>query len=227
MSAHKPTGPTRRGFLERAAATVAAAPFAATAASAAARPSPAAVHPSTVDADEASRDPSISASRAAAAGYRTLDEDEAAFAEALARALCPADLHTPDGVVCGLVAQLDRELAGDCARAAASFAPVAWDYGEVCELRQTVTDREYFRAGVAAVDAVAQAHHGRRFAALAPTEALILLGAIELGEATHPRFPLVSWLSQAVHPLVQGAALADPIHLGYGNKVYWKVIGSI
>lgn len=221
MSLRKNTGTTRRRFLGQAVAAAGVAPLMAGQAESVVRASELGV-----GAREAVSGPSSHASPSSASSYRTLNLEEAAFTEALVRCLCPADGLTPDGVACGLARQIDRELAGDLAQAARRFAPIAWSYGEVCEPQQSSVDRQYFRAGVAAINDVSERRHGARFADLVPSDGLALLGAIELGQLDHARFPLASWMRVSLKPLVTGAALADPIHERYSNKVLWKVIGS-
>lgn len=212
MRAQPSSATSRRTFLTRAAASVALAPMATASASPAV---------ATVDGTQ-------TGSRSSEpARYRTLDADEAAFTEALVRAVCPSDAFTPDGVACGLAGQIDRELSGALAVAARAFAPISWSYGAVCEPRDAAEDRQYFRAGVAAVDTLARERHGVRFADLSASDAVQLLGAIEVGDAVHPRFPAAHWMRTQVRPLLTTASLADPIHVGFGNKVHWKVIGSI
>lgn len=218
MVERRTTGTTRRRFLGRAAAMASLGPIAAGAASAA----PLATLGNVSAPRTGSRELTP---HAPAPGYATLRADEAAFAEALVRALCPSDRLTPDGVACGLAREIDRELSGALADAHASFAPIHWEHS-AGESQDTSADRHFFAAGVAAINAVSRDQRGVEFAELAPASALTLLADIESSQVAHARFPLAAWLTHFVQPLVVGAALAEPIHREHSNRVFWKVIGS-
>ena len=218
MVERKTTGTTRRRFLGRAAAMASLGSLAAGEGSAA---SSAALGDLPVPRPRGSE---LSPS-APAPGYASLSAAEAAFAEALVRALCPSDRLTPDGVTCGLAREIDRELSGALADAHAAFAPIAWEYS-AGESQDTTADRHFFAAGVAAINAVSRERRGAEFAALAPASALSLIADIESLHVAHARFPLAAWLTRSVQPLVVGAALAEPIHRAHSNRVFWKVIGS-
>lgn len=218
MVGRKTTGTTRRRFLGRAVALASLGPLAASGASAASQGA-------LDDLPAPRREDSESPRNSPAPGYAMLSADEAAFTEALVRALCPSDRLTPDGVACGLAREIDRELSGALADAHAAFAPITWDYS-ACEPQDTSTDRHFFAAGVAAINSVSRERCGAEFAALAPASALSLLADLESQQIAHARFPLATWLTRSVQPLVVGAALAEPIHREHSNRVFWKVIGS-
>ena len=154
-------------------------------------------------------------------GYRSLTPEEAAFTEHMVNALCPADHITPDGVTCGLALfidrQLDGELGGRCAQG-------AWEHGEAQSYSQLpLTQEQFFKAGVASVDAVCQQRFGVRFSDLAAPVAVELLRDIAVGRVVATELPLAAWYSQLVDPLLVRASFSGPVHDEHLSKVFWKL----
>jgi gluconate 2-dehydrogenase gamma chain len=127
----------------------------------------------------------------AIAPYRTLNASEAAFTEAMVNAFCPADRLTPNGVDCGLAASIDRQLAG-----------------------VALTQQQFFKGGIAAMNAACEERFACRFDQLAPAEASAYLREVA-----------AAWLNQIVDPLLIQASFAGPVYDRYGNRVFWKLFG--
>lgn len=143
------------------------------------------------------------ASATAASRYRSLTDVEAAFTEAMVNALCPADQLTPDGVTSGLAAFIDAHLAGD---PGAPGRP------------------ELFKAGLAAADAACARTHGVPFARLSEPDARQFLRAMAAGEV-QADFPLASWSSDVVDPMLKQACFSGEIYEAHGSRMFWKLFG--
>jgi gluconate 2-dehydrogenase gamma chain len=140
-----------------------------------------------------------------------LRPDEVAFTEAMVHVLCPADHLTPDGVTCGLAIFVDRQLAGEFDAGAEHPAPAAQE--------------QLFKAGVAAANAACQERFGVGFDRLAPSAAREFLRDIAAGRIADAQFPLASWSTQIVDPLLMQACFAGPIYDAYSSKMFWKLFG--
>ncbi len=204
MSEHTTHGPTRRGFLESALALVSV----------------------PLVAQSLSASPSSAAAAAELAprvhtGYRSLTPDEAAFTESMVNALCPADHMTPSGTACGLAmfidTQLDGEFGGQCAQG-------AWEHGQAGVYSELpLTEEQFFKAGIARIEAIAQQRSGMGFAQLAPPAAAELLREVAAGRVTDSTLPLVAWYGKLVEPLLVRASFSGPIYDGHDNRVFWKL----
>lgn len=132
----------------------------------------------------------------AAGLYRCLDRTEAAFIEAIARTLCPADDLTPDGVDCGVAAAFDDVLArtppSDRTRIARELrlAARAWR-------------RESDRGG----EAVSVRWINDLFA-----------GRIDV---VRPE-----WAHRELSPILIHACFAEAVYDSYDNRVFWKMFAQ-
>jgi gluconate 2-dehydrogenase gamma chain len=200
-------GSTRRRFLRQAAALAGAMPL---------------VSSSLTDAQRDAAASVATPPRHSDFTYASLSPDEGLFTEAMVTALCPADHLTPDGVTCGLVAVIDRMLAGDfgkgCARA-------AWDGYGGSFAQLPLTQEQFFKAGIAAVDAACRKRFQSRFDQLPAADALGFLRHITAGNDSDSDLPLASWFNGVVDPLLVRACFAGPIYNGYDNRVFWKLFG--
>src|SRR5688572_19885106 len=63
-------------------------------------------------------------------GYASLSPDEGAFVEAMVNIMCPSDGLSPNGVDCGLVTYIDRQLAGGFGRGDRLYRLGPWKRGK-------------------------------------------------------------------------------------------------
>jgi gluconate 2-dehydrogenase gamma chain len=143
------------------------------------------------------------------ATYRSLAQNEATFTEILVSALCPADDMTPNGVTCGLVTFIDRQLAGE--------------FGAQPSSQWPLSKQEFFKDGVIAADVASRRRFGVPFDQLGTPDAGVFLAAIASGRVTEVDFLLASWHKQIVHPLLVQASFSGPIYSRYGNRVFTKI----
>jgi gluconate 2-dehydrogenase gamma chain len=147
----------------------------------------------------------FAASAAPVRRYRSLTAAEASFTEAMVNALCPADHLTPDGVTSGLAAAFDAQLAPG--------------------VDATVQgQRELFKAGLAAAEQACRARYGLSFDRLPPGDARQFLRDIAAGDVA-AEFPLASWSSDVVEPLLKQVCFAGPIYDAHGTRIFWKLFG--
>jgi gluconate 2-dehydrogenase gamma chain len=167
--------------------------------------------PRLIASDRAAAPETTEPSAGPVSRYRSLNPDEAAFTETMVNVLCPADHLTQDGVTCGLAIFVDRQLAGGFDAAAAQSTHAARE--------------QLFKAGIAAANAACQERFGVRFDRLAPSDARRFLRDIAAGRVTDAPFPLASWSTEIVDPLLVRACFAGPVYAAYGSKLFWKLFG--
>jgi gluconate 2-dehydrogenase gamma chain len=138
----------------------------------------------------------------AAAGYRCLGPDLAAFTETMVSALCPADRLTPDGATCGLAVAIDRALA-----------------------RGSSAGRDEFTFGADAVNQLSLTRAGQPFTRLSGKEAAALMQSIFSRPPTR-QDAIACWAHEVVNPLLIQACFAGPVYDGYDNRVFWKLFGD-
>jgi gluconate 2-dehydrogenase gamma chain len=217
--------PNRRGFLGVAAATGAAslAPsvLLGTTASVAEASEPASSQ-SVHDFANTSADKLPSP----APGYLSFGPDEAGFVETMINVMCPADALTPNGVDCGLVVYIDRQLAGGFGKGAGLYMRGPWLEGKP-ELgyQLPLTPEQFFKAGLAAADAACQKQYSKSFSEMDESSADKFLQELSGGKVMDERVPLNSWFNKLVYPLFVEACFADPIYGGNVGKAFWKAIG--
>jgi gluconate 2-dehydrogenase gamma chain len=174
----------------------------------------------------AQAEPPAAAALTSPAGYQSLSLDEAAFVEALVNIMCPADHLTPNGVDCGLAVFMDRQLAGGFGQGERLYMHGPWKKGKPqFGYQLPLTPEQFFKVGVAAVNAACRKQFGKNFDALAPAEAETFLTQLAGGKVVDERLPLGSWFNELVYPLFEQACYADPIYGGNNNKVFWRMIG--
>jgi gluconate 2-dehydrogenase gamma chain len=155
--------------------------------------------------------------------YASLSPEEAAFTETMVNALCPADHLTPNGVACGLATVIDRKLAGDFGRGCAG---AAWEHagpGPVTHL--PLTQEQFFKAGIAAINAACRKQFNVRFDQLPAADARRFLHQIAAGDVTDSDLPLASWFNDLVDPLLVQACFVGSVYDAYDNRVFWKLFG--
>jgi gluconate 2-dehydrogenase gamma chain len=163
---------------------------------------------------------------AAFPGYQSLGPNEAAFVEAMINMMCPADELTPNGVDCGLVIFIDRQLAGEFGKGARRYLGGPWIQGKPqLGYQLPLSPEQFFKAGVAAADEASRLRFGRNMEQLSSVEGNDLLQDIGSGKVTHERLSLSSWFNDLVYPLFVQACFSDPIYGGNRDKIFWKMIG--
>jgi gluconate 2-dehydrogenase gamma chain len=159
-------------------------------------------------------------------GYVSLSPAEAAFVEALVNVMCPADALTPNGVDCGLAAFIDRQLAGGFGRGDRLYRQGPWRAGKPqLGYQSPMTPEQFFKSGIAAVQAASNARFGKPYEALALEDADALLNDLAAGKVADARIPLATWFNELVYPLFLQACFADPLYGGNRGKAFWKVVG--
>ena len=141
----------------------------------------------------------------AGSGYRSLTSSEAPLVEAMVNALCPADALTPDGVSSGLAAFVDASLAGMVESDAPGHPGL-------------------FRAGLSAADEACRARLGVPFHELSATDGRQFLRDIAAGNVDAD-FPLQSWASDVVDPLLKRACFSGQVYDRFGSRMFVKLFG--
>jgi gluconate 2-dehydrogenase gamma chain len=126
---------------------------------------------------------------------------ELAFIDTMVNAVCPADDLTPDGVTCGLAAGIEQHLVGE------SHPPGR---------------RAMFAAGVDAADEACRLRLGVPFRRLSPHIARQFLRDLAAGDLATD-FPLASWFSETVNPLLTQACFSGAVYDSHGSRVFWKL----
>ena len=157
--------------------------------------------------------------------YLTLTAPEAAFLSAAVDAFIPADELTPSGSECGVVTFIDRQLASAWGGGAkmyrqGPFRKAKAEYGYQLPL----TPRQFFEAGIVAVNAWTRKLHGKDFDRLAAKERDDALKALEQGKAELGDFDGKPFFEALLQITMEGF-FADPIYGGNRNKVSWKMVG--
>lgn len=204
-------GLARRDFLKTAVTSGAAAATAAVAA------------PAPLQAQQAAQ-PNPPA--ATAAGYAFLNLEEAAFVEALADHMIPADELSPGGSDIGINIYIDRALAGAWGKGDRLYMQGPWKQGAPAQGYQLpLTPAQLYRAGIAATNIHSRKTYGKSFDAIAPAQRQELLLALSTGKVTFenglPAGPFWTMMYQTV---MEGM-FSDPIYGGNRNKAGWRMIG--
>src|SRR5262249_55737752 len=114
----------------------------------------------------------------------TLTAPEMAFVTAAVDTLIPADELSPKGSECGLAAFIDRQLAGAWGGGAKMYRSGPFLKGKPEHGYQLpMTPREYFGAGIAAVNQWTRKTKGKDFDRLADAERVEVLKTLEAGKA--------------------------------------------
>src|SRR6267154_6547257 len=197
----------RRSFLKGAGAAAAAGAAGALGASAEAQAAQAAAAP------------------AQAEPLLTLTADEAAFFSAAYDTIVPADKLSPSGSDCGLVAYIDRQLAGAWGNGArlyrnGPFLPARPEHGYQLPL----TPREYFAAGIKAANAWSRKTYGKDFDRLSQTDRAAALTAMEKGTAKFESIEAQPFFEAVLQSAMEGF-FADPMYGGNRDKVSWRMVG--
>jgi len=170
--------------------------------------------------------PAAKPAKAAPVGYTFLKPAEAAFVEALAAHMIPADELTADGVALGVPVYIDRALAGGWGKGDRLYRQGPWPQGTPNQGYQLpLTPAELFRAGVRQANAYCRTTFGRAFDRLAADRKEAFLLALSRGQAAFGAGPPAGAFFDLIYQLVMEGFFADPIYGGNRDKASWAMIG--
>ena len=152
--------------------------------------------------------------------------EEWAFLQAACERLIPTDKNGPGAVELGVLEFIDREMEGAFGHAAnwymqGPFASALPELG----YQSSLTPREVYRAGIAAVDAHCRRMLGNKpFSDLPVTQQDFVLTDLENGVLDFENVSGRSFFGFLLQNTKEGY-LADPIHGGNKDMGSWKMIG--
>jgi gluconate 2-dehydrogenase gamma chain len=155
----------------------------------------------------------------------TLTATEAAFLSAAYDTFIPADRLSPSGTDCGLVAFIDRQLAGAWGGGARLYRGGPFIKGTREQGYQlSLTPREFFAAGIKATNAWTRKTFGKDFDRLAPPERDAALKTMDAGKAELAEVNGKEFFEMLLASAMEGF-FADPIYGGNRDKVSWRMVG--
>jgi gluconate 2-dehydrogenase gamma chain len=155
----------------------------------------------------------------------TLTATEAAFLSAAYDTFIPADRLSPSGTDCGLVAFIDRQLAGAWGGGARLYRGGPFIKGTREQGYQlSLTPREYFAAGIKATNAWTRKTYGKDFDRLAGAERDAALKTMDAGKAELAEIDGKQFFEMLYASAMEGF-FADPIYGGNRDKVSWRMVG--
>ncbi len=173
--------------------------------------------------------PSQAAARTAKAappGYTFLKPAEAAFVEALAAHMIPADELTADGVALGVPVYMDRALAGGWGKGERLYRQGPWRQGTPNQGYQLpLTPAELFRAGVQQANAYCRTTYGRTFDRLPADRKEAFLLALSRGQVSFAAGLPADEFFELIYQLVMEGLFADPVYGGNRDKAGWAMLG--
>lgn len=159
-------------------------------------------------------------------GYQSLSLEESAITEALVEHMWPADELGPSGVELGIATFIDRQLAGAFGRGDRLYSQGPFRQGKPQHGYQLpLSPEEWYKAGIAALNAYSRSNHGTTFDRLAAGERETVLQAASSGQANVAELNLAAWFNELFYPMFTQGAFADPIYGGNRDKAAWKMIG--
>jgi gluconate 2-dehydrogenase gamma chain len=155
----------------------------------------------------------------------TLTATEAAFLSAAYDTFIPADRLSPSGTDCGLVAFIDRQLAGAWGGGARLYRGGPFIKGTREQGYQlSLTPREFFAAGIRATNAWTRKTYGKDFDRLPPAERDAALKTMDAGKAELAEVNGKQFFEMLLASAMEGF-FADPIYGGNRDKVSWRMVG--
>jgi gluconate 2-dehydrogenase gamma chain len=155
----------------------------------------------------------------------TLTGTEFDFIVAAADTLIPADDLTPSGSQCGVAIFIDRQLGSAWGGGAKMYRSGPFRKGKPEHGYQLpLTPREFFAAGISAVNVWTRKVHGKDFDRLTPKQRDDVLKALDQGRAELGDFDGKQFFEALLQITMEGF-FADPIYGGNRNKVSWKMVG--
>jgi gluconate 2-dehydrogenase gamma chain len=155
----------------------------------------------------------------------TLTETEHAFFIAAVDAFIPADELSPSGSQSGVVAFIDRQLAGAYGNGARLYRDGPFPKGKP-ELgyQLPLNPREFFRAGIAAANDWSRKTYGKDFDRLAAADRDAALKAMEAGKAEFSGSSSRMFFEALLQIAMEGF-FADPVYGGNRDMAAWKMVG--
>jgi gluconate 2-dehydrogenase gamma chain len=155
----------------------------------------------------------------------TLTATEAAFLSAAYDTFIPADRLSPSGTDCGLLAFIDRQLAGAWGGGAKLYRGGPFVKGTREQGYQlSLTPREFFGAGIKAANAWTRKAYGKDFDRLSPAERQAALETMDAGKAEFDDINGKQFFEVLLQSAMEGF-FADPIYGGNRDKVAWRMVG--
>jgi gluconate 2-dehydrogenase gamma chain len=160
----------------------------------------------------------------AAEALLTLTATEAAFLSAAYDTFIPADRHSPSGTDCGLLAFIDRQLAGAWGGGAKLYRSGPFVKGTREQGYQlSLTPREFFAAGIKAANAWTRKTYGKDFDRLSGADREAALKAMDAGKAEFNEINAKQFFEMLLESAMEGF-FADPIYGGNRDKVSWRMV---
>lgn len=185
-----------------------------------------ALGPATPAQAQSAPDMKAQALSSPAAGYVFLKPTEAAFVEALADHMVPADNLTPSGTALGIAVFIDRALAGAWGKGSGLYAKGPWKPGTRNQGYQLpLAPADLYRAGIEAADAHCHRTYGRNFHRLSAEEKEAFLLHLSGGRITLDGGIPGRDFFDVVYQTVMEGMFADPVYGGNQNKAAWKMLG--
>jgi gluconate 2-dehydrogenase gamma chain len=155
----------------------------------------------------------------------TLTETEHAFFIAAVDAFIPADELSPSGSQCGVVAFIDRQLAGAYGNGARLYRDGPFPRGKP-ELgyQLPLNPREFFRAGIAMANEWSRKTYGKDFDRLTAADRDAALKAMEAGKAEFAGSSSRMFFEALLQIAMEGF-FADPVYGGNRDMAAWKMVG--
>lgn len=154
-----------------------------------------------------------------------LTDREAALLNAAVDVFIPADQTGPGAVEAGVVAYLDRQLAGAWGNGARMYLNGPWAEGTPQQGYQLpLTPAQFLRAGMAELDAAVKQSDGKLFAELSPARRNEVLVGLDSGELKLASMPGKAFLSMLLAATIEGY-FADPAYGGNRAMAAWRMIG--
>jgi gluconate 2-dehydrogenase gamma chain len=155
----------------------------------------------------------------------TLTATEAAFLSAAYDTFIPADRLSPSGTDCGLLAFIDRQLAGAWGSGARLYRSGPFIKGTREQGYQlSLTPREFFAVGIKAANAWTRKTYGKDFDRLSAAEREAALKAMDAGKAEFNEVNGKQFFEMLLASAMEGF-FADPIYGGNRDKVSWRMVG--
>ena len=155
----------------------------------------------------------------------TLTATEAAFLSAAYDTFIPADRLSPSGTDCGLVAFMDRQLAGAWGSGARLYRSGPFIQGKREQGYQlSLTPREFFAAGIKATNDWTRKTSGKDFDRLSPAQRETALKTMDEGKAALAEVNGKQFFDMLLQSAMEGF-FADPIYGGNRDKVSWRMVG--
>jgi gluconate 2-dehydrogenase gamma chain len=155
----------------------------------------------------------------------TLTATEAAFLSAAYDVFIPADRLSPSGTDCGLLAYIDRQLAGAWGGGARLYRGGPFIKGTREQGYQlSLTPREFFAAGIKAANEWSRKTYGKDFDRLSAGERDTALKSMDSGKAEFDEINAKQFFEMLLASAMEGF-FADPIYGGNRDKVGWRMVG--